>query len=167
MSTTDPQASDAFDAIVGDLDSPMYVVTAFADGERSGCLVGFTTQVSISPRRFLVMMSKTNHTFGVARSAVVLVVHLLREGDEELATRFGELTGDRVDEFEGLVVLDGPGSAPVIEGLDWFAGRVLQQVDLGDHVGFVLAPHDGVTLRGDRAPIGSQGEQGMEPGHQA
>ena len=156
---------DAFDSLVETFDFPMFVVTAWADGERSGCLVGFSSQVSITPRRFMVMISKANHTFGVASRTVVLVVHVLRPGDEEIARLFGEETGDRVDKFEGLAVLDGPGMAPVIEGLDWFAGRVLDTVDCGDHVGFLLAPNDGVSLRGDQGQLGYQDVSGMEAGH--
>jgi flavin reductase (DIM6/NTAB) family NADH-FMN oxidoreductase RutF len=166
MTSSDDGSTDAFESIVGDIDYPMYLVTAAAaDGERSGCMVGFTTQASIQPRRFMALISKENHTFGVAQDAVVLVVHLLRRGDEELAARFGETTGDQVDKFEGLAVLDGPGGTPVIEGLDWFAGRVLRTFDCGDHVAFLLAPHDGVALRGANGQLGFQDVKGMEPGH--
>lgn len=156
---------DTFESLVAEFDYPMFLVTAFDGDERSGCLVGFTTQSSITPRRYLVMISKANHTFGVASRSVVLVVHVLRPGDEELAARFGETTGDRVDKFEGLAVLEGPASTPVIEGLDWFAGRVLSTFDCGDHVAFQLAPHDGVALRTAHGQLGFQSVRGMEPGH--
>lgn len=157
--------TDAFESLVDTLDSPMFVVTARADGEQSGCLVGFTSQASITPRRFMVMISKANHTYGVASRTVVLVVHVLRPEDHEIARRFGEQTGDLVDTFDGLTILDGPGMAPVIEGLDWFAGRVLDTFDCGDHVAFLLAPHDGVALRGDQGQLGYQDLMGREPGH--
>lgn len=157
--------SDAFESLVETFEYPMFIVTAWAEGERSGCLVGFTTQASITPRRYLVMISKANHTYSVASRTVVLVVHVLRPGDDELAARFGETSGDDVDKFEGLAVLEGPGMAPVIEGLDWFAGRVLHTFDCGDHAAFLLAPHDGVALRGDLGQLGYQDLKAMEPGH--
>jgi flavin reductase (DIM6/NTAB) family NADH-FMN oxidoreductase RutF len=47
-------ASETFTKIMGSLDYPMLVVTAAAAGERAGCLVGFATQASIDPARFLV-----------------------------------------------------------------------------------------------------------------
>jgi len=158
---------DPFEQLVGAIDYPMYIVTAFADGERSGCLVGFTSQASISPRRFMVCISKRNHTFKVASRSPVLGVHVLRPGDEEISVRFGELTGDRVDKFDGLDVVEGPGQVPILPGLDWFAGRVLQRVDLGDHVGHLLAPHDGEALRTGRGQMGFQDVSDMEPGHSA
>ena len=41
----------AFDAIMGSLDTPLVVVTTAAHGERAGCVVGFHSQCSITPRR--------------------------------------------------------------------------------------------------------------------
>ena len=67
------------------VDSPMYVVTAAADGEHGGCLVGFATQCSIDPARFLVCLSTANRTFTIASRADMLVVHALHETDHALA----------------------------------------------------------------------------------
>jgi len=137
------KGTDAFEALMADLDQPSYVVTAADRGERAGCLVGFATQCSIEPPLFAVWLSKLNHTYRVARSSGGLAVHLLREGDAELARRFGGETGDEVDKFAGLGWSPGPDGCPVIDGLDWFAGTVVAQVDTGDHVAFVLAPQGG------------------------
>ena len=60
---------EAFDRLVSLLDYPMFVVTTRADDEMSGCLVGFSTQVSINPSRFLVGLSKRNRTYRVASRA--------------------------------------------------------------------------------------------------
>ena len=50
-------APAAFNAIVGDLEYPMFIVTARAGDERLGCLVGFATQTSIDPPRFAACLS--------------------------------------------------------------------------------------------------------------
>src|SRR5690606_8349284 len=50
----------AFDRFTDALDYPMYVVTAEADGERAGCLVGFGSQCSMRPARFMVWVSELN-----------------------------------------------------------------------------------------------------------
>ena len=47
----------AFDAIVGNLEYPMFIVTTRAGEEPLGCLVGFATQTSIDPPRFIVCLS--------------------------------------------------------------------------------------------------------------
>ncbi|PRC50445.1 oxidoreductase, partial [Mycobacterium sp. ITM-2017-0098] len=67
----------SFNNLVALLDYPMFVVTTVADGHPSGCLVGFTSQTSINPPRFLVGLSRKNHTFTVAQEAEHLAVHLL------------------------------------------------------------------------------------------
>jgi flavin reductase (DIM6/NTAB) family NADH-FMN oxidoreductase RutF len=71
---------------------PMLIVTAEAGGERAGCLVGFATQCSIDPTRFLLCLSRRNHTFRVATRAAALVAHALGPEDRALAALWG---GDR------------------------------------------------------------------------
>jgi len=67
-----------FTSLVSELDYPMFIVTTVAaDGERSGCLIGFATQISISPPRFLVGLSGKNHTYRVAQRAEHLAVHFV------------------------------------------------------------------------------------------
>src|SRR5690242_18770420 len=51
---------ETFNAIVGELESPMFIVTARAGAEPLGCLVGFATQTSIDPPRFAVCLSHNN-----------------------------------------------------------------------------------------------------------
>jgi flavin reductase (DIM6/NTAB) family NADH-FMN oxidoreductase RutF len=92
---------------------------------------------------------------------------VLHPSDHELAARFGELTGDRVDKFDGLTVSEGPGRVPVIVGLDWFAGRVRQRIDCGDHVAYLLSPHDGVAARADEGQLGFQQVRDLQAGHDA
>ncbi|MEU0007848.1 flavin reductase family protein [Streptomyces sp. NPDC006314] len=123
------------------LDPDMCVVTAVADGERAGCLVGFASQCSIHPPRFTVWLSKANHTYRVARAAQHLAVHLLTRDQQGLARLFGGETGDEVDKFARLDWWEGPGGAAVLtDAAGWFVGTILHRTDGGDHVGFVLDP---------------------------
>jgi flavin reductase (DIM6/NTAB) family NADH-FMN oxidoreductase RutF len=155
------------DAFMNRLDPDMCVVTAAADGERSGCLVGFSSQCSIRPPRFVVWISKVNHTYPVARAADCLAVHLLTREQHALAALFGGESGDRTDKFARVPHRRGHGGAVVLEEAPaWFVGTVEARVDGGDHVGFVLAPvewearADGPLLRlGDALDI--------TPGHPA
>lgn len=156
----------AAEAIATDLDSPMWIVTAGEGQERSGCLVGFATQCSIDPHRWLVCISKANHTAAPAARTDVLVVHLLRAGDRALAVRFGEESGDGVDKFAGLRWHPGPAGAPVVDGLDWFAGQVLARHDVGDHVAVLLAPFAGACDHHDRQ-LGFQAVRDLDAGHAA
>ena len=156
-----------FDEFVGRLDHPVYVVTATADGESAGCLVGFATQCSLEPPRFAVWISKANHTFGVARRAGLLVVHLLPQDRHDLAALFGGESGDSVDKFARVPWRSGPGGTPVLaDALAWFAGRVESTADWGDHVGFSLAPVAG-SGAGEARPLFFGDVRDITAGHPA
>ncbi len=156
-----------FDRLILSTEPAMLVVTAAGPQGPAGCLVGFSTQASIRPERHLVMLSKENRTYAVAQDSPVLVVHVLRSTDHEIAEHFGGESGDSVDKFDDLDTVEGPGGVPIIVGLDWFAGRVLRQFDCGDHVGFLLSAHDGSALRADEAPLTLGHAEDIEPGHSA
>lgn len=156
----------AFSDAVGQLDYPMLVVTAADRGERSGCLVGFATQCSIDPPRFLVCISEKNHTFGVAARSEYLAVHFLDRADRPLALLFGEQTGDDTDKFDRCDWTEHRG-VPVLTGTRaWFLGRVLERVPLGDHTGHLLEPVEG-QARGRLNQLSFQQVRSMDPGHDA
>ena len=155
--------------LVARLEYPMYVVTAAAQGERSGCLVGFGTQTSIHPERFLACISRKNHTFPVATEAELLAVHVLSDEprERELAELFGSETGDEVDKFEGVAWHEGRGGVSLLDEIpNRLVGRVLEQLDLGDHVGFLLEPVD-ADLSPGFEELGFQEAKGIHPGHPA
>jgi flavin reductase (DIM6/NTAB) family NADH-FMN oxidoreductase RutF len=159
------QAS-TFNQLAAQLDYSMFIVTAASDGERSGCLVGFASQVSIRPSRFLACLSVKNRTFRVAQHADVLVVHFVPEEATDIAELFGGETGDEVDKFERCRWRAGPDGAPILAELEnWFAGRVLERLDLGDHHGFVLEPIDGQASQGEH-PLTFHRAKRIEPGHE-
>jgi flavin reductase (DIM6/NTAB) family NADH-FMN oxidoreductase RutF len=156
-----------FAKLMSGLDYPMYVVTAAADSERAGCLVGFGTQTSIHPARFLVCISVENRTYEVACRATVLAVHLLSDEPSErrLAELFGGETGDDTDKFARSRWHDGPGGAPLLDDVpNRFAGRILERLALGDHVGFLLEPVEADVGSG-LDELGFQATKGIEPGH--
>jgi flavin reductase (DIM6/NTAB) family NADH-FMN oxidoreductase RutF len=156
-----------FEKLVSDLDPPMYVVTAAVNGERAGCLVGFATQASIDPPRLLVLISKANETFRVAREAEVLGVHYLGADNKPLAELFGEESGDWTDKFARCDWHEGPNKVPVLSGVrGWVAGRVLERLDAGDHVAHLLEPIDAGFADGP-PPLTLQQVTDLDPGHPA
>jgi flavin reductase (DIM6/NTAB) family NADH-FMN oxidoreductase RutF len=154
------------DAVVDLLDYPMFVVTTRRDDERSGCLVGFASQVSINPRRFLVGLSNKNHTFRIAQHAERLVVHVLDRDDRSLAELFGTQTGDDVDKFAECEWTEGPGGVPVLTAAPaWFSGRILRRDSLGDHVGFLIEPDEAHVVEGDISLLTLAQVSDLDPGH--
>jgi flavin reductase (DIM6/NTAB) family NADH-FMN oxidoreductase RutF len=159
---------EPFDEFMSMLDYPVFVVTTRADDHPSGCLVGFATQTSIRPPRFLVGISRRNHTFKVAARSGHLAVHTLSPQQHELAELFGGQTGDRMNKFDHCSWHAGPEDMPILDdALAWFVGRTLERIDVGDHVGYLLEP---VTVRASETShdlLRLSHVDDIDPGHEA
>jgi flavin reductase (DIM6/NTAB) family NADH-FMN oxidoreductase RutF len=155
----------AFSELTQGLDTPMFIATVCADGERAGCLLGFASQVSIHPPRFLLCLSVKNHTHGVAARADSLAVHVVPDSERDLAELFGGETGDEVDKFERCAWQPAEDGTPLLEACpDRFVGRVIDRLDLGDHTGFLLEPWR-AEYAGETAQLSMQRALAIDPGH--
>jgi flavin reductase (DIM6/NTAB) family NADH-FMN oxidoreductase RutF len=143
MEHRDPSDAPA-DAMTSTANYPLYVVTAADDDEISGCLAGFVTQSSIEPVRFIICISKSNHTFAVAENSASLALHLLGSDQRAMASLFGETTGDVVDKFAGVAWTRGGNGAPVLaDCAAWIEGSVVNRMSAGDHEAFFVTVSDG------------------------
>jgi flavin reductase (DIM6/NTAB) family NADH-FMN oxidoreductase RutF len=160
--------TEAFENLVSLLDYPMFVVTTRAGDESAGCLVGFAIQVSIRPPRFLVGLSKLNHTYRVAKGASHLAVHMIERRHCELARLFGSETGDSTDKFARCASHPGPHGLPILDdAAGWFVGEVLSRYDVGDHVGFLLDPVAGDAPDKFEQLVTFSDVRDLDPGHDA
>jgi flavin reductase (DIM6/NTAB) family NADH-FMN oxidoreductase RutF len=164
--TDEPDALHrSLEAFTSCVETSLYVVTTAApDGELAGCLVGFATQCSIIPPHFLVCLSAENHTYTVAARSNSLGVHLLGEDQVELASLFGEETGDSFDKFKRCRWHRGATGAPILDDCAaWFEGSVLGRFDVGDHEASLLRP---VDAGGHRERVMTyQRSPSLRPGH--
>jgi len=157
----------AYDAFVAGLDGPVFIVTVSHADTRAGCVIGFGSQVSIDPPRFLACLSDKNRTYRVAAAhAEHLALHLVPPQRRDLAALFGGTTGDDVDKFDHCAWHEGPRGVPILDACpDWFVGRVLERRPLGDHAGFLLEPV-AAAYEGAGALALSRA-QAIEAGHEA
>jgi flavin reductase (DIM6/NTAB) family NADH-FMN oxidoreductase RutF len=146
--------------VLDELDYPMFIATVPGDG----CLVGFATQCSIDPLRFLVCLSNKNRTYRLARDATHMALHAVPENRPELAELFGGETADEVDKLEQVDVKPGPNGVPLIAGCPYVAGPVLDRFDVGDHVAFLL---DVEVEEGAAKPMRFSRARSIDPGHEA
>jgi flavin reductase (DIM6/NTAB) family NADH-FMN oxidoreductase RutF len=164
----DEPGTEAFEKLVALLNYPMFVVTTHARGVNAGCLVGFASQASIQPPRFLVGLSNKNHTFRVAADAAHLAVHLFDTEHLEVAELFGGQTGDTVNKFDRCAWHRGPEGLPILDdAAAWFVGKILDRFSLGDHVGHLLEPVDGDPPHELERWVSFGDVRDMEPGHEA
>jgi flavin reductase (DIM6/NTAB) family NADH-FMN oxidoreductase RutF len=153
----------AFEGMVGELEYPMFIVTAPGP---LGCLVGFTTQASIDPPRFIACLSHKNRTFRLGQDAHALGVHAVPADAGDLAELFGGETGDQVDKFARCEWREGPEGVPVLARCEnWFVGRVLARLDAGDHDAFLLEPIAGAAVEQDEFTF--HRAKRIDPGHEA
>jgi flavin reductase (DIM6/NTAB) family NADH-FMN oxidoreductase RutF len=157
---------ETFTKLTTGLDYPMLVVTACDGGAPAGCLVGFSTQCSMNPPRYLVCLSDKNRTQRVASMADVLAVHFLSADAIDLARLFGEQTTDEDDTFSRCPWHRGPSEAPILDDCArWLVGRILQREPLGDHVGFLLEPIAARHEEGEEG-LSFQRVKDLDPGHE-
>jgi flavin reductase (DIM6/NTAB) family NADH-FMN oxidoreductase RutF len=158
----------AFDQLIASLDPPMAIVTAVSGDERAGCLIGFHAQCSISPPRYVVWLSKANHTFRVAVHARHVAVHFLGQDDEPLARLFGTVSGDEVDKFARCAWEPGDGGVPVLTDCAnrLVAERVALLDEGSDHVCLVLQP-TAVSAGTPFRPLRLSQVEHLQPGHES
>jgi flavin reductase (DIM6/NTAB) family NADH-FMN oxidoreductase RutF len=165
--TPEPDRSASLDRFVDGLDYPVFVVTAADADSRAGCLVGFASQVSIDPPRLLVCLSVNNRTYRTAAGSRALGVHLLGADQRQLAELFGAHTGDEIDKFARCRWEPGPLGVPILSDAQrWLVARILRQLDLGDHHGFVLDPYR-TSPRVDAPVLTYRDVLDLSPGHGA
>jgi flavin reductase (DIM6/NTAB) family NADH-FMN oxidoreductase RutF len=165
-SVSEPEVAQTFLKLLGSLDYPVFIVTA-SDGERrEGCVIGFATQTSFDPPRFLAGLSRANRTFRLAAEVDALAVHLVPRGATDLVELFGGETGDEIDKFERCAWTAGPRGLPILDDCPtWFAGDICARLDLGDHVGHLLEPFAARYVPGPYERF--QQVRDVEPGHPA
>jgi len=146
--------------VFDELDYPMFIATVPGDG----CLIGFATQCSIDPPRFLACLSNKNRSYRLARASEHMAVHVVPEGRMDLAQLFGGETGDEVDKLAQVEWEEGPGGVPLVAGCPYLVGRILRSFDVGDHVAFEL---DVIEVRGSAPPLCFQQAKRIDPGHEA
>ena len=158
----------AFSDLIAQLDPAMAIVTAHSGKERAGCLIGFHAQCSIEPNRYVIWLSKANHTLRVGVHSRHFAVHFLGEDDVELAQLFGTTSGDDADKFDSCEWSPGPGGVPFLSSCPHrFAADKVALLDEGsDHVCVVLEPTE-VATAGDLRPLRLSQVVHLQPGHDA
>ena len=160
--------AEHWDKVVELLDYPMFVVTTVSGTTYAGCLVGFATQASIHPPRFLVGISDKNFTCRVVQDADRLAVHELDNTDRDLASLFGEQTGDDVDKFAQCRWHEGPDGVPILDDASaWFSGPILSRDRVGDHVAHLIEVDAAEVLKPEGALLKFSSVRDFEPGHEA
>ena len=135
--------------------TPLVVVTASADGRRSGQVAVSAIGASIVPQRprLSVSLWKGNFTRDLVEQSGAFALHLLRDDQDALVYHFGLQSGRTVDKFAALEHEPGRTGAPLLRDcLALWECRVVATMDAGDHTLFLGEVVQGI-VRGDGAPL--------------
>jgi flavin reductase (DIM6/NTAB) family NADH-FMN oxidoreductase RutF len=117
--------------------------------------VGFTAtsfaSVSADPPLVSFNLDRGSSSWPAVATADHLAVHLLGQGQEELARRFAT-TG--IDRFTGTPWRPGPYGVPLLDGVPaWLVARVVRHIPAGDHAIVLAEPVLGEHRDDPQSPL--------------
>lgn len=118
----------------------LYVVSAEADGKKSGCIINTAVQVTAEPIRMTVAVHKDNVTAGVIKAAGAFAVTAIDQtADMPYIGNFGFRTSANYDKFEKYETATTENGAPYCpeHACAMYACKLLDTVDVGTHYLFV------------------------------
>jgi flavin reductase (DIM6/NTAB) family NADH-FMN oxidoreductase RutF len=135
-----------FRSVLSHYPTGVCVITALADGEPTGFVVGSFTSVSLQPALVGFFPDKKSTTYPKVHQTGAFCVNILSAADEQLCRLFATKDADR---FASVGWRSGPTGSPILEcATAWIDCTLEQAHEVGDHllvVGRVvdLATHSG------------------------
>ena len=115
--------------------SGVYVVTLGSEEEVNGYAAGWVVRVSEVPVMIQVAVWEENYSYGLAKETDHFVVHILEEGQQEMARHFGRTSGENTDKFVDVDTTVEQTGLPVIEDcLAYLECEVRFRKVFGDHI---------------------------------
>lgn len=125
----------AIEALLGQLDREVWIVTAAHAQRRSGLVATWVSPASIDPQRpmLLVALAPNHFTSSLVLESGWLAAHLLRADQGEVAWNFARDSGRDRDKLADLPLAHVPYPPPVLaDCLGWLVGRVVAWCDVLD-----------------------------------
>lgn len=125
-------SQSAFRAVLGRFATGVTVVTA---RDRRGRDIGMTVSafasVSLDPPLVLMCIDHSASVYNTLCKAPTFIANILSEGQEAIARRFAETSGNR---FDGIGYERGQnGAAVLLDVLGYIECKVIERYEAGDH----------------------------------
>jgi flavin reductase (DIM6/NTAB) family NADH-FMN oxidoreductase RutF len=117
----------------------IWIITAAADGRRSGLTATWVSPAALDPQRplLLVSLGADHFTRELVSASGTFAAHLLRTDQGELAWNFSRDTGRERDKFASLSVRTGSTGSPLLSDcLACLETRVVATYEAGDRFFF-------------------------------
>ena len=132
----------------------VYVVGVADGGRRDAFTAAWVMQVSFDPLLLALSVNPQNASYPLLRAGGGFAVSVLKQGQLELARRFGTRSGRDEDKLAGVSWRPGRGGAPIFEeALAYLDCELTESLPVGDHELVVGRVVDGRILDPDAAPM--------------
>jgi flavin reductase (DIM6/NTAB) family NADH-FMN oxidoreductase RutF len=142
-------------AILVQINSPLWLVTACAGPRRGGLIATFVCKASLAPElpRVLVGLAKQHHTWELIEASDTFGLHLLDAQNASWVWQFGLRSGRELDKLSGLALGTGATGCPLMEdAAGWLDCRVEARLDAGDRTIYLAEVVEAKLTRGN-APL--------------
>jgi flavin reductase (DIM6/NTAB) family NADH-FMN oxidoreductase RutF len=132
----------------------VYVIGVADAGRRDGFTAAWVMQVSFDPLLLALSINPEHASYPLLLSGGGFAVSVLKQGQVELARRFGTQSGRDHDKLAGLRWRPGRKGAPILEdALAYFDCELTGSMRSGDHQLVVGRVVDGRMLTHDAEPM--------------
>lgn len=122
------------EALFRRLSAGVYVVGATHNEQRGAFTAAWVMQVSYNPLLLALSINPEHASYPLLKGSGAFTVNVLKQGQLELARRFGTLSGREHDKLAGVRWHPGRSGAPVFEdALAYFDCEVTGRYPSGDH----------------------------------
>ena len=112
----------------------VYVVGAAHNEQRDAFTAAWVTQVSFNPLLLALSINPENASWPLVRDSSAFTVNVLKQGQLEIARRFGTRSARNHDKLAGVHWRPGRSGAPVLDdALAYFDCEVVDHLAAGDH----------------------------------
>lgn len=115
--------------------NPIAIITASYEGQVSGFIASWITQVSFVPPLVMVAMNPLHYTYDLVTNSNAFAINILRADQVELVDLFGKNSGSKVDKFaKTLYELGSTGSPLIKDCLAFIDCNIMWSKEAGDHI---------------------------------
>ena len=142
------------EALFRQLSLGVYIVGAAHNEQRDAFTAAWVMQVSYDPLLLAVSISPQHASYPLVTASGAFTVNVLKQGQLELARRFGTRSGRDHDKLSGVPWHEGRSGAPLLDdALAHFDCRVTGRHPSGDHELVVGRVVDGRMIDPDAVPM--------------
>ena len=118
-----------------EIPSGVFVVTLLDEERVNGYAAGWVVRVSEVPVMIQVAVWDQNYSFDLAQNCTHFAVHILEEGQQDVALHFGRKSGRDCDKLAGFAVQESASGIPILKDcLAHLECEVVWRKVFGDHM---------------------------------